>query len=58
MNYTCSKPVIGEFGGGAFVVQKGIDTAWMDAASSAVDMALRKRRRLYRKHAKEKKIVN
>ena len=32
-SYTCSKPRIDEFGGGAFAVQKGRDTVWIDAAS-------------------------
>ena len=30
-SYTCSKPRIGAFGGGAFAVQKGRDTVWIDA---------------------------
>lgn len=36
-SYTYSKPRIGigEFGGGAFAVQKGRDTVWIDAASEA-----------------------
>jgi len=51
--YTCSKPRIGDFGGGAFVVQKGIDTVWVDAASLAADMALKKRKRLERSLAKK-----
>lgn len=37
--YTCSKPRIDEFGGGAFAVQKGIDTVWVDAAGRALEMA-------------------
>jgi len=40
--YTCSKPRIGEFGGGAFVVERGEDTIWVDAESEA--MAKRDRR--------------
>lgn len=33
--YTCSKPRIDEFGGGAFAVQKGKETVWVDAAYAA-----------------------
>lgn len=33
--YTCNKPRIDEFGGGAFAVQKGRKTVWVDAASEA-----------------------
>jgi hypothetical protein len=29
--YTCSKPRVDEFGGGAFVVQRGKETYWIDA---------------------------
>jgi hypothetical protein len=29
--YTCSKPRIDEFGGGAFLVRRGKDTVWIDA---------------------------
>jgi hypothetical protein len=32
---TCSKPRIGEFGGGAFAVKKGHPTYWVDARVSA-----------------------
>ena len=38
-SYTCSKPRIDEFGGGAFAVQKGRDTVWVDAASEAQRIA-------------------
>lgn len=38
-SYTCSKPRIGEFGGGAFAVQKGRDTVWIDAASEVLRLA-------------------
>ena len=38
-SYTCSKPRLGEFGGGAFAVQKGRDTVWIDAASEAQRIA-------------------
>lgn len=31
--YTCSKPRIDEFGGGAFVLAKGVPTMWCDARS-------------------------
>ena len=34
--YTCSKRRIGEFGGGAFVVERGEDTIWVDAESEAI----------------------
>jgi len=37
--YTCSKPGIDEFGGGAFAVQKGHSTIWIDAASEALRQA-------------------
>jgi hypothetical protein len=36
---TCSKLRIDEFGGGAFAVQKGCDTIWVDAASEALRRA-------------------
>ena len=29
--YTCSRPRIGEFGGGAMVVRRGYETIWIDA---------------------------
>ena len=38
-SYTCSKPRIDEFGGGAFAVQKGRDAVWIDAASEAQRIA-------------------
>lgn len=41
--YTCSKPRINEFGGGAFAVQKGYDTVWIDAASEAERIMLQKK---------------
>ncbi len=41
-SYTCSKPRIGEFGGGAMVVRRGYETLWADA-ESAVDEMDRKR---------------
>jgi len=34
-SYTCSKPRIDEFGGGAFGVQKSTQTVWIDAAQEA-----------------------
>jgi len=34
--YTCSKLRINEFGGGAFVVQKGKDTVWVDAVQEVL----------------------
>jgi hypothetical protein len=37
--YTCSKPRIDEFGGGAFAVKKGCDTVWIDAAAEAEKQA-------------------
>jgi hypothetical protein len=33
-SYTCSKPRIGEFGGGAMVVRRGYETLWADAEST------------------------
>jgi hypothetical protein len=38
-SYTCSKPRIDEFGGGAFCAQKGYDTVWVDAAETAIQRA-------------------
>ena len=35
--YTCSKPRIDEFGGGAFVVKRGHDTYWVDARQAVED---------------------
>jgi hypothetical protein len=37
--YTCSKPRIDEFGGGAMVVRRGRETAWIDALAHALDIA-------------------
>jgi hypothetical protein len=36
-SYTCSKPRIDEFGGGAFVVQRGKDTYWIDSMCHVQD---------------------
>lgn len=33
--YTCSKPRIDEFGGGACVIRKDQDTVWVDAVTEA-----------------------
>ena len=33
--YTCSKPRIDEFGGGAMVIKRGYETYWVDAMSNA-----------------------
>ena len=33
--YTCSKPRIDEFGGGAFCIERGKDTRWVDAVNEA-----------------------
>lgn len=38
--YTCSKPRIDEFGGGAFVIKRGCKTYWVDAMS-AVEEAVK-----------------
>ena len=38
--YTCSKPRIDEFGGGAFAVVKGQDTIFIDAASEVFNRAI------------------
>ena len=35
--YTCSKPRIDEFGGGACCVKRGEETFWVDAYSMATD---------------------
>ena len=37
-SYTCSKPRIDEFGGGAFAVQKGKPTRWVDARETAIEL--------------------
>jgi hypothetical protein len=34
-SYTCDKPRIGEFGGGAFAIQRGYETAFVDAECEA-----------------------
>jgi len=39
--YTCSKPRIDEFGGGAFVIQRGFETYWVDAMDVALQAAKR-----------------
>jgi hypothetical protein len=36
-SYTCSKPRIDAFGGGAFVVKRGYKTLWLDVQSLAKD---------------------
>jgi hypothetical protein len=36
-SYSCSKPRIDEFGGGAFVVKRGYKTLWLDVQSLAKD---------------------
>lgn len=36
-SYTCSKPRIDEFGGGAFVVKRGQDTYWVDAMNHVME---------------------
>ena len=38
-SYTCSRPRIGEFGGGACVVARGRDPFWVDAESVAAGHA-------------------
>jgi hypothetical protein len=35
--YTCSKPRIDEFGGGAFGVKRGHDTIWVDATMDVIE---------------------
>lgn len=37
--HTCSKPRIDAFGGGAFAVQNGRDTIWVDAVEMALSLA-------------------
>ena len=32
---TCSKPRIGEFGGGCFIAKRGMDTVWVDSFREA-----------------------
>ena len=36
--YTCSKPRIDEFGGGACVVQRGQESVWVDATTTAIEL--------------------
>jgi len=36
--YTCSEPKINEFGGGAFVIQRGYETCWVDAGHHVQEM--------------------
>jgi len=36
--YTCSRPRIGEFGGGAFGVQKSTKTVWIDAVQEVTQI--------------------
>lgn len=35
--HTCSKPRVDEFGGGAFVIQRGKETFWCDALSTVTE---------------------
>jgi hypothetical protein len=35
--YTCSKPRIDEFGGGAFAIVRGKQTYWIDAMGAVMD---------------------
>lgn len=37
-SYTCSKPRVDEFGGGAFAVKRGKLTFWIDARNAAEQM--------------------
>jgi len=37
--FTCSKPRLDEFGGGAFCIIRGKDTFWVDAQNAAGDWA-------------------
>lgn len=39
--YTCSKPRIDEFGGGAFVIMRGYETYWVDAMNHVRQIAKR-----------------
>ena len=36
--YTCSKKRVDEFGGGAFVVRRGLETYWVDAMDHVCDL--------------------
>jgi hypothetical protein len=38
-SYACDKPLIDEFGGGAFVLQRGKETYWCDAMSTVLNHA-------------------
>ena len=38
--YTCSKPRIDEFGGGAFVIKRGKETQWVDAMNRIRELDL------------------
>jgi hypothetical protein len=46
--YTCSKPRIDEFGGGAFVIKRGYMTHWVDARHIAQQQAARGLKKLGR----------
>jgi len=35
--YTCSRPIVDQFGGGACVVRRGEETEWFDAQQMAMD---------------------
>jgi hypothetical protein len=41
--YTCSKPRIDEFGGGACLVRRGKDTVWIDAMSYLQDIVYKEK---------------
>ena len=39
--YSCDRPLLDAFGGGAFAVQKGLETVWVDAGTAVLDMGIR-----------------
>jgi len=43
-SYTCSKPRIDEFGGGAFAIIRGKETHWVDAMCNVQDWAEKERK--------------
>jgi hypothetical protein len=40
--YTCSKPRIDEFGGGAFIIERGKETIWCDALTCVKREAIKR----------------
>jgi len=40
--YSCSKPRVNEFGGGALAIKRGMDTIWVDAMTCAQETLVEK----------------